>query len=286
MAKRQINGPQARPLLEKTREEFKTQLEERLDLGTEILQLTDVNELTENFYRWNDFNIEFLKQAFDNPNSEYRDDYEHAGYGPFGALSNHAWNTMAEKRETLGYKLNSLKDLIAKVSLIRVSGNIENLQNQNATAKPASARDLKEVFIVHGHDDSAKNKVARFIEKLGLKPIILHEQASNGKTIIEKIEAYSNVGFGIVLYTPCDLGGKTRDELQSRARQNVVFEHGYLIGKIGRNHVTALVKGNIETPNDISGVVYVSMDEAGAWQFQIAKEMKSCDYQIDMNSLL
>ena len=72
--------------------------------------------------------------------------------------------------------------------------------------------DKSQVFIVHGHDDLAKIETARFIEKLGFKPIILHEQASSGQTIIEKIENYSNVGFGVVLYTPCDIGAKKGNE--------------------------------------------------------------------------
>lgn len=146
--------------------------------------------------------------------------------------------------------------------------------------------DLSKVFIVHGHDALLKTEVARFIEKLNLEPIILHEQASSGKTIIEKIEEYSNVGFGIVLYTACDIGGKKSDkpELKSRARQNVVFEHGYLIGKIGRKNVCALVKGEIEKPNDISGVVYVSTGEE--WRLSIAKELRNSGYEIDMNLVI
>ena len=143
------------------------------------------------------------------------------------------------------------------------------------------------VFIVHGHDGEAKQAVARFIEKLGLEAIILHEQASSGKTIIEKIEANSNVGFAIVLYTPCDLGRSKegKDQLEPRARQNVVFEHGYLIGKIGRKNVCALVKGNIETPTDISGVVYIKMDEGDGWKYGVAKEMKACGYEVDLNKI-
>lgn len=115
----------------------------------------------------------------------------------------------------------------------------------------------KKIFIVHGHDNEVKLEVARFIEKIGLEPIILHEQVNSGMTVIEKIEKYSDVEFGIVLYTPCDLGyvkGKKKEK-KARARQNVVFEHGYLIGKLGRNNVCALVKGDIELPNDISGIV-------------------------------
>lgn len=143
--------------------------------------------------------------------------------------------------------------------------------------------DLTKVFIVHGHDDLLKIEVARFIEKFGLEAIILHEQASSGNTIIEKIEENSNVGFGIVLYTPCDIGGKKGEKpnLQDRARQNVVFEHGYLIGKIGRRNVCALVKGNIEKPNDISGFVYISTSEE--WKLSIAKELRNSGYDVDMN---
>lgn len=145
----------------------------------------------------------------------------------------------------------------------------------------------KKVFIVHGHDDGIKNEVARFLENLGLEAIILHEQSSSGDTIIEKIEHYTNVGFGIVLYTPCDKGGVDKDpiDLKFRARQNVVFEHGYLIGKIGRKNVVALIKDTVEKPNDISGVVYVNYDSNGAWKTGIAKELKASGYSIDFNKL-
>ena len=163
------------------------------------------------------------------------------------------------------------------------------LGHKKELVKISSELDKSKVFIVHGHDDLAKTEVARFIEKLGLKAIILHEQASSGKTDhIEKIEEFSNVGFGIVLYTPCDVGNNkdNKEELKFRARQNVVFEHGYLIGKIGRNNVCALVKDQIETPNDISGVVYIPLDYHKAWQVAIAKELRNSGYDIDMNLVI
>ena len=154
--------------------------------------------------------------------------------------------------------------------------------------KPQTPMDKSKVFIVHGHDDAAKEAAARFVEKIGLEAIILHEQASSGKTIIEKIEEYTNVGFGIVLYTPCDVGalqGQEKDDLKPRARQNVVFEHGYLIGKIGRENVCALVKGNIETPNDISGVVYIKMEGEKEWKYKVADEMKESGYNVDLTKI-
>ena len=142
------------------------------------------------------------------------------------------------------------------------------------------------VFIVHGHDDGAKQTVARYIEALRLEAIILHEQASGGQAIIEKIETYSDVGYAVVLYTPCDTGKAQSDEEYSfRARQNVVFEHGYLIGHLGRDKVCALVKGTLEMPGDTSGVIYINMDDAGAWKNSVFKEMKSAGYNLDANTI-
>ena len=141
------------------------------------------------------------------------------------------------------------------------------------------------VFIVHGHDEAAKETMARTLERAGFEAIILHEQASNGMTIIEKIEANTNVAYSVVLYTPCDIGrGKSEPNDKERARQNVIFEHGYLIGKLGRNRVCALVKGHIETPGDISGVVYIKMDESGAWKIELAKNMRAAGLSVDLNT--
>lgn len=151
---------------------------------------------------------------------------------------------------------------------------------------PSTKKPSNKVFIVHGHDDSIKNQVARFLEKLGLEAVILHEQASRGMTIIEKIETYTDVDYAIVLYTPDDKGN-TKDEankgdLKNRGRQNVVFEHGYLIAKLGRGHITPLVSDSIELPSDISGIVYISDT---SWQLDVAKEIKSAGLNIDLNKL-
>lgn len=144
----------------------------------------------------------------------------------------------------------------------------------------------KKIFIVHGHDESMKETVARYIEKLGLEAIILHEKANNGKTIIEKIEENTDVGCGIVLYSPCDEGkAKNSTELKSRARQNVVFEHGFLIGKLGRENVMALNKENVEVPSDISGIVYIKFDENSGWKMNIIQELVSKGYEIDTKKI-
>jgi predicted nucleotide-binding protein len=143
------------------------------------------------------------------------------------------------------------------------------------------------VFIVHGRDEAVKEKVARFVGKLNLTPIILHEQPNEGKTIIEKLETYTDVDFAVILYTPCDEGRLKGDQdFKARARQNVVFEHGLLIGKLGREKVCALVQGNdIEILSDINGVVYHPLDDHDGWHLKLAKELKSVGFNIDLNNI-
>lgn len=142
------------------------------------------------------------------------------------------------------------------------------------------------VFVVHGHDEAAKQEVARTLEKAGFEVIILHEQPNRGRTIIEKIEDYADVTYAVILYTECDIG---RDKKMPegcekyRARQNVVFEHGFFVGRLGRDHVFAMIKGNVETPGDIDGIVYTPMDDNGAWKAALAKDMQASGLPVDMS---
>ena len=149
--------------------------------------------------------------------------------------------------------------------------------------------DLTKVFIVHGHNELLKETVARFVEKLGLNAIILHEQPNKGKTIIGKFEEYSDVAFAIVLITADDVGGKKVEgniDLKPRARQNVIFELGYFIGKISRNNVCALYEEGVEIPSDYHGVVFETIDTKGNWKFAVAKELKAAGLKVDMNNIL
>jgi len=155
----------------------------------------------------------------------------------------------------------------------------------NRASKESSNMLNQKVFIVHGHDEAAKEAVSRFIEKLGFTAIILHEQPNAGLTVIEKFEAYSDVGFALVLLTPDDIGGipDKQNELKFRARQNVIFELGYFFARLGRQRVCALYKTEVELPSDIHGVLYIPLDNAGAWRMSLAKEMKNAGYPVDMN---
>jgi predicted nucleotide-binding protein len=138
----------------------------------------------------------------------------------------------------------------------------------------------RKVFVVHGHDEGAKEGVARYLEKLHLEPVILHEQPNRGMTIIEKFETFSDVAFAVVLLTPDDPGVAGG---QARARQNVILELGYFLGKLGRACVCALYKDGTEIPSDFQGVVFVKMDPAGGWRMQLALELKQVLPHVDLN---
>lgn len=159
------------------------------------------------------------------------------------------------------------------------------------SAQVAPPLDLSKVFVVHGHDGAVRESVARFIGKLGLEAIILHECPNKGRTIITKFrEEAVGVGFAVVLMTPDDLGGKPPllvgvNDFRPRARQNVVFELGFFIGALGPDRVAALVKGDIERPSDFDGVVYISLD-SGSWQVELGRELKEAGYAIDWNKVM
>jgi predicted nucleotide-binding protein len=147
------------------------------------------------------------------------------------------------------------------------------------------------VFIVHGRDETMKEAVARVISDLGLKPVILHEQTNQGRTVIEKFEANaSDVGYAVVLLSPDDMAysrSQKPEQARPRARQNVVLELGYFIAKLGREKVTTLYRGieGLELPSDIAGVVYTQFDDAGHWRYRLADELRAAGYTIDKNKL-
>ncbi len=148
------------------------------------------------------------------------------------------------------------------------------------------------VFIVHGHDAALRNELARLLEKLDLQPIILHEEPDRGQTIIEKLgREINDVGFAFVLLTPDDVGAVATEPtaLRHRARQNVVFEHGLLVGRFSHSRVCAIRREDVEMPSDLHGIVYKTVPVGGridAIAFEIVKELKAAGYTIDANRLL
>ena len=175
-----------------------------------------------------------------------------------------------------------------KTELLKVIGRVKSLLPTNKPDPVATVTGHR-VFLVHGHNEATLHSCARFIEKLNLPLMVLREEPNQGRTIIEKFLDYSDAGFAVVLLTADDRGGRHDQpyaEQLPRARQNVIFELGFFIGKIGRDRVCALYENGLEIPSDYQGVVFIPLDERLAWQFQLAKEMKAAGLPVDLNKAM
>ena len=161
----------------------------------------------------------------------------------------------------------------------------DDVQARAANGQPSTSEPIttNRVFVVHGRDEAAKHTLARYLGDLGLEPVILQEQPSQGRTIIEKFEEESQtVGFAVVLGTPDDIGALAidKDNLRPRMRQNVVLELGYFAGKLGRKRVCVLLKPDVERPSDYDGVIYIPLDDFGGWRTELDSELKAAGLQI------
>ncbi len=199
------------------------------------------------------------------------------GQPPRGELQREFSDLRSGSIALLGQAVKGLEEEIADASEPATS----------TTSLAALPPDLSKVFIVHGHDASAREAIARFLEKIELEAIILHEQPDQGFTIIEKFETYAKqVGFAVVLLTPDDLGGPaSAPALIARARQNVIFELGYFVGKLGRGRACLLRKREVEIPSDLYGVIYTEMDDADGWKLKLVRELQAAGLKFDADKV-
>ena len=184
----------------------------------------------------------------------------------------------------------ALKPINDIESEINNSFDNTKINSQIKAIREVPKRDLKRVFIVHGHDEEMKQSVARVLNLLGLEPIILHEKPDENRTIIEKFEKYSDVDFAVILLSPDDfayMSGESSSEGKNRARQNVILELGFFLAKLDRKGVFILYRenDNFEFPSDYLGVLYTPYDKSGNWRYKMASEMKALDPKIDKNKL-
>lgn len=144
------------------------------------------------------------------------------------------------------------------------------------------------IFVVHGHARAVLHEAVRVLERgTGRDVIVLHEQANGGRTILEKFEDHATgAAFAVVLLTGDDEGGvRTGERTQPRGRQNVIFEFGFFFGKLGRQRVAVLLEAGVEKPSDIDGLVYISLDQHGAWKQSLAKELENAGIQVDRSRI-
>jgi predicted nucleotide-binding protein len=269
-----IETPQVPPL--KGIELLRSQIEK----GKQLLKSRPLSN--DDFETWETLTRNYLEKAFGKGSPNVSDIMD---IGRLVAFPMNATPDYWEKRrfDTLTSKTNRLEGLIEllKTEIELSDDSIIKNEKRNLGHR---------VFIVHGHSEATLHETARYLEKMEQEVIVLRELPNAGNTIIEKFEEYSSdVGFAIVLLTPDDKGCMANDDignLKFRARQNVIFELGYFIGKLGRNRVCALYHSGVEIPSDYSGVLFITLDSHGAWRLTLAKEMKAAGLNIDMNKAL
>lgn len=237
---------------------------------------------------WNDRNKTVYRTSFEVADSIYFHEYESHIWQIWGS------DTVKEYKDEIQRLVSHMQGDIDRSDLMQCS-----IAEPQLVPKMAKPKDLsQEIFIVHGHNEEMKQTVARIVSKLGLKPIILHEQPNGGKTIIEKFECNAeSINFAIILLSADDLAAavrvlndvkdeELRQRLEKRARQNVVFEMGYFAGKLGRANVFFLLQDGVAKPGDLDGIVYTAYDSAHAWRFELVKELKNAGYNVSADLVL
>lgn len=206
-------------------------------------------------------------------------------------IANLMYDYEATKRELEMFNVEGAPERLSTERRNKKTALIQILVEMEQTILPATSISLSNrVFIVHGHDNEMKQSVARTLTALKLKPLILHELPNAGRAIIEQITEYSDVAYAVVLLSPDDFGYAKNDpkKKRPRARQNVILEMGYFIGKLGRNRVFTLYREepNFELPSDIAGVLYTPYDERDAWKLKLVLELRACGFKVSADDLL
>ena len=273
-----------------SREEAASRIEDRIVKGSELksalVNTQDSYESTKEEYRlWDDYNEEMLKRMF--TTDEVSKEYNPRWY-PGPIVSGHSPSLGEQIRDLhrdIDRQVRRLKSILGRIELIPSVAT----QSRENISEGESVSLSKRVFLVHGHDEVAKTNLEIFLSEIGLEPIVLHRQADEGLTIIEKFEKHSDVGYAFILLTPDEVAYLAKEEEKAdserdkslRARPNVIFEFGYFVGKLGRSRTCCLYTGEVELPSDISGMIYKrfsnSIEEVA---YSITKELKALGYEL------
>lgn len=248
----------------------------------EIPELKQMERNSPEFKKWQRNTKVAITKTFGN-DSQHTTDFDNISFRPGAfSLSNPDPDFQIAYMDGLESAEAVLKSMIEEIN--------DYWDDEDQTPTSSAIRNnaqitTNKIFIVHGRDEGAKNIVARFLEKLDLKPVILAEMPAKGRTIIEKFGHHAQVGYAIVLLTPDDAGSLQGDEndLKPRARQNVIFELGFFIGRLGRDRVCALTKGDVEIPSDYAGVEYIPFNDSDSWKMGLIRELRSVGFKIDAN---
>lgn len=273
-----------------SREDVKLKLERQIEKGRAIFNLVTndpvtFDELDKQFNIWDAFNTELLRQIF--TNEDIADEYSGWLPGAFDLRGMSLGEKISKKKRDITEKNNRIESIIERLEIIPTQQ--KSVIPANTQLGHSQTLKSTKVFIVHGHDEIAKTSLETFLYENKLEPVVLHRQADEGQTIIEKFEKHSDVGYAFILLTPDEISYLASEESKNdserkkeyRARPNVIFEFGYFVGKLGRSKVCCLYTGNVAIPSDISGLTYKkyanSIEEIG---YSIIKDLRAAGYSL------
>ena len=276
------------PYLKVARAELDRQLQARIREGRYLLERPEPSNYTQDglkaarddYYTWHDYNVTLLERSFST--STPADDYKE-------------WIGIAGGTHDLREQVEEFHEDVRRYvrRLVSLKERLELYDEIPVVPESQAARSTRggeaAVFVVHGRSEGPKHEVARFVERVSpLKCIILHEQPNSGRTLIEKFEHYATpAAFAVVLLTGDDEGRLVGSgQWNRRARQNVVFELGFFIGKLGRDRVAVLYEETVDLPSDMKGLLYTPLDSGGAGRMSLAREMQQARLDVDFNRVL
>lgn len=229
---------------------------------------------------WREYTEDLLKRIFSNGDIAAEFVGELAPVGLFDS---------SIEEELKWFRLSAEEDLRKLKSIKSRMTLYVDAEAQVLAAGAGRATASRRVFIVHGRDAGAQNAVARLVQTVGLEAVVLQEQPNGGsRALLGKLMAIGDTaGYAVVVLTADDVGALATDldQLRPRARQNVVLELGYFLGRLGPDRVCALTEGGIEVPSDYGGIVYIPYDEGGAWRYALAKELRLVWGDVDLNAV-
>lgn len=265
-------------MLDRQREEGETLLAER----DQVVNQEDYSEWDGHRTRWVDVTSQALKSLYSN--DEYVEEFQRTSNTPLviggaGVAKEFAW-----AGEALSRAVNKLRGFREGLEFVAASGD-----SAVASADVKDHLGESKIFVVHGHAHDVKESVTRLLEKTGShEAIVLHEQPNAGRTLIEKFEDYASASdYAVVLLTADDVGGPRGEQsssLNPRGRQNVVFELGFFVGRLGRSRVVVLFEEEIEQPSDFKGVVYIPLGDE-SWRYKLLQELRGAGLNFDLNKL-
>jgi hypothetical protein len=279
------------PSLAVPRAEAEARIDKQIEAGRELLARTtslnttgDFEDWREDRSRWRRFTSDVLRALY--TTEAPADEFDRAASRIMYVMGKSPAEQLEDDRDDMRSYVNTLVSLRERLEL--VPGPADEPGDLGAGEAEPQEGDPR-VFVVHGHDEAVREKLVRQLEKAGRHDVVvLHEKASRGKTIIEKLEQNAKRSdYAVVLLTGDDVGASAKDaeKLQPRARQNVVFELGYFVGALGRSHVAVLYEENVELPSDYAGVVYIPLGDE-TWRFKLLQELKDAGFDYDLNKII